>query len=71
MSTFVIPVDKKQKKVLKTILEYLNLPFQEVDTDKDFWNELTPSQKQDIEQGIAEADANQVKSFQDILEKYK
>lgn len=71
MSTFVIPVDKKQKKVLKTILEYLNLPFQEVDTAKDFWNELTPSQKQDIEQGIAEADANQVKSFQDILEKYK
>ena len=71
MSTFVIPVDKKQKKVLKTILEYLNLPFQEVDTAKDFWNEINPSQTQDIEQGIAEDDANQVKSFQDILEKYK
>lgn len=71
MSTFVIPVDKKQKKVLKSILEYLNLPFQEVDTAKDFWNELTPLQKQDIEQGIADADANQVKPFRDVLAKYK
>jgi hypothetical protein len=71
MSTFVIPVDKKQKKVLKTILEYLNLPFQEVDAAKDFWSDLTPIQQNDIEQGIADADANRVKPIHEILGKYK
>jgi TRAP-type C4-dicarboxylate transport system substrate-binding protein len=71
MSTFVIPVDKKQKKVLKSILEYLNLPFQEVEADKDFWQELSPSQKKDIEEGIAEAAAAKTKPWREVLSKFE
>jgi len=71
MSTFVIPVDKKQKKVLKSILEYLNLPFQEVEADKDFWQELTSAQQKDIEKGITDAEAGKTKPWAEILKKYQ
>ncbi|MFN4146749.1 MAG: hypothetical protein ACK4GN_13065 [Runella sp.] len=71
MSTFVIPVDKKQKKVLKPILEYLNLTYHEVEADKDFWNELTTAQKSDIEAGIADMKAGRTKPWKQVLEKYQ
>lgn len=57
MSTFVIPVDKKQKKVLKPILEYLNLSFS--------------AQKHDIEKGLADAIDGKTKPLKEVLDKYR
>ncbi|MCU0340239.1 MAG: hypothetical protein MUE30_10150 [Spirosomaceae bacterium] len=69
MSTFVIPVDKKQKKVLKPILEYLNLAYQEVEGNKDFWQELSNVQQLDIEQGIKDAAQGNTKPWKEIINK--
>lgn len=71
MSTFMVSVDNKQKKVLKSLLEYLKFPFEEVNPKVDFWPRLTEAQQRDIDDGLADADANRVRPLQDVLKKYQ
>lgn len=38
---------------------------------KDWWEDLTDEQKADIEEGIADADAGRVVSYESVMSKYK
>jgi len=38
---------------------------------KDWWNDLSDEQKADIEEGIADADAGRVVSYESVMSKYK
>jgi len=38
---------------------------------KDWWEDLSDEQKADIEEGIADADAGRVVSYESVMSKYK
>jgi predicted transcriptional regulator len=38
--------------------------------EKDFWDELTPSQQSDILEGIREAEEGKIAPYQDVMKKY-
>jgi len=38
---------------------------------KDWWEDLSDEQKADIEEGIADADAGRVVSYESVISKYK
>ena len=70
MTTLVLEVNNKQRKALKSILKYLEVSFHEVNNEKNFWNELSPAQKADIEIGLADVEAGRTKSFKEVMKKY-
>jgi predicted transcriptional regulator len=60
------------KQLLETenpsIIEAIKAIFKK--EKKDFWDELTQEQKEEIELGIAEADAGNVVDFNEFIAKY-
>lgn len=39
--------------------------------DKDWWDDLSPEEKASIERGIAQANAGQLKSHDEVMKKYQ
>ena len=39
--------------------------------DLDWWNDLSPDEKDSIERGIAQANSGQLKSNDDVMQKYR
>jgi len=62
------------KMILETdnpgILESIKNIFKK-ETQSDFWETLTEKQKQEIKEGLKEADAGEVVEYEDFMQKYR
>lgn len=67
MSTLVLDVNQEQEKVLETLLQYMNISFQKVSSNEDFWNSLSVQAKARIEKGLADAKAGRYSPAKDYL----
>lgn len=41
------------------------------EAEKDWWDELSPSEKAEIEEGLAQADRGEVTTHQEVMSKYE
>lgn len=69
MSTLVLEVNQEQEKVLETLLSYMNISFQRVSTESDFWESLSPQVKAKIKQGLADAESNRYSPAGDFMQR--
>jgi hypothetical protein len=56
MSQLVIEVNQEQEKVIATLLQYMNVPYQRISPSDDFWDGLSLQAKERIIQGLADVD---------------
>ncbi len=69
MSTLLLEVNTEQEEVLKTLLRYMNITFQKVEsTDVDFWESLSPAVQNRIELGLADAESGRYVPAQSIID---
>ena len=71
-------IQAEKLEIMKLILETDNpgilesiKGFFKKDTSVDFWKTLTPEQRDDILQGIKEADNGEVVDYEDFIEKHR
>ena len=69
MSTLLLEVNTEQEEVLKTLLRYMKINFQKVEsTDVDFWESLSPAVQNRIERGLADAESGRYVPAQSIID---
>lgn len=54
MSTLVLDVNIEQEQILEGLFNYMNIPFQKVNSNEDFWDSLSEKTKNRIEQGLSD-----------------
>ncbi|RDB05453.1 hypothetical protein [Runella aurantiaca] len=67
MSTLVLEVNQEQEKVLESLLQYMKISFQKVQTNTDFWDSLSPHVKERIAKGLVDAEVGNYTPAQDYL----
>jgi hypothetical protein len=63
MTTILVEVKEAQEEMLKELLKGMDITYQEIDRNTDFWDQLSPSVQQGIDKGLSDLELGKVTPF--------
>jgi RNAse (barnase) inhibitor barstar len=68
MSTLIFDVNLEQEKEIELLLSKMNISFQKIDQEKDFWDDLTTEVKQRINLGLKDVEEGKFSDAKEFIQ---